>query len=655
MFNPSFPPMRCGIGDYSRGLAQALTQAGHDVSVVTATSATASSEGPPRVLPVVLDWSVRDYLRAWPRFSRPGPDLVISGYPSVMPGRYARLLFLLPGLAKLTLGRPRTTFVVHEFVRTGRLDRTLLWLALRAADRIVTVTEAERDAIVAQHPWTAARIVVAHNAPSIPAVPPDAEAERRLRTQIAGADRPLVAYFGLLASPAKGFDDLLAAVAGTDAVVAATGELDPEDPYHVEVAATIERLGLAGRVRWLGFLDGPEVGRLLRTADAVVLPFRGGAESGYTSLLAALVNGAAVITTRGPQNPPWLRHEDTALLINPSDPPAIAGALRRLLDDPELAAGTRSGAAEIGFGWEAIVEAVLAPGRTRAVLKLPHLLPAKQERCGQPLPAAIARIGLGAIRRRVLRSRFARVELGGRGVHIEADLDTGIGLHIYRHGWCDIAADAVRHLVGPGDVVVDGGANIGAFALAAASVVGPEGVVHAVEGAPATAALLRRNAAANPGYSVVDHEAVLAEAEGEIDFTTFEPGSGEASLAAGGGGTVVRVRSTTLDALTAPLPRVDLVKLDLEGAELRALRGATRLLADHRPALIIELEPEHLARQGGSVEELEQLLTGAGYQAFQIEEHDHDISFVPMASPWRRPDGEPNIVVVPAEKAGGLA
>ena len=83
----------------------------------------------------------------------------------------------------------------------------------------------------------------------------------------------------------------------------ATGSLDPANAYHEHVAARIERLGLGERVRWLGFVSDEEAGRMLRAVDAVVLPYRGGAESGYTSLLAALVNGAAVITTRGPQQP----------------------------------------------------------------------------------------------------------------------------------------------------------------------------------------------------------------------------------------------------------------------------------------------------------------------------------------------------------------
>jgi FkbM family methyltransferase len=283
-----------------------------------------------------------------------------------------------------------------------------------------------------------------------------------------------------------------------------------------------------------------------------------------------------------------------------------------------------------------------------------RLLPGKEHRGDQPLPVALARMGSGFVRRRVLRSRGVRVELGRRGVFFDLDLGTASGLHIYRHGWHDEAGEAIEQLVAPGGVVIDGGANVGGFTLTAASVLGPAGAVHAVEAAPATAELLRRTVAVNPRYTIHVHELALADVEGELEFTAFEAGSGISSLASSDGGTVVRVRATTLDALTASLPRVDLVKLDLEGAELRALQGARRLLSEHRPALIIELEPDHLERQGGSLGALESLLRGAGYDAFDIVAHGGHVRFVPFASPWRRPAGEPNIVAVPSERSERL-
>jgi glycosyltransferase involved in cell wall biosynthesis len=305
------------------------------------------------------EWSLVAFLRAWRCFPSLRPDLVVSCYPAACEGSHSAL-YLVPGLAKVFLGRPKTIFIVHEFIRAGGIEQRLLGAPLWAADRIVAVTEAERDAIVTRYPSVAERTVVRHNPPTIPVAAIEPDADARMRATLASPERPVIGFIGLLWGAPKGFEDLLEALALTDAVLVATGSLDPANTYHSQIAVLIERLGLGKRVRWLGFVSDDEAGRFLRLVDAVVLPYRGGAESGYTSLLAALVNGAAVITTRGPQNPPWLRDRETALLVDREDPAALAKAIAHILTDHRLAARVRAGARELTFGWEELVAAVVA-------------------------------------------------------------------------------------------------------------------------------------------------------------------------------------------------------------------------------------------------------------------------------------------------------
>jgi glycosyltransferase involved in cell wall biosynthesis len=360
VLNPSYPPVACGVGAYTRGLATALVKAGHDVTVITCAASTTITDGPPRVLPLLPEWGIISFLRTWPRFAFSRPDLVVSCYPAACDGSHSAL-YLVPGLAKALLGRPRTIFIAHEFVRAGGIEQRLLRLPLWAADRIVAVTEAERDAIVERYPSVAARTVVRHNPPTLPVAALDPEADAHMRAELASPGHPVIGYIGLLWGAPKGFEDLLEALARTDALLVATGSLDPDNAYHAHIASVIERLGLGERVRWLGFVSDDDAGRLLRAVDAVVLPYRGGAESGYTSLLAAVVNGAAVITTRGPQTPPWLIDGETALLVDPEDPAALAGAITSLLNDDRLADRMRERAAGLSFGWEELVEAVVGP------------------------------------------------------------------------------------------------------------------------------------------------------------------------------------------------------------------------------------------------------------------------------------------------------
>ena len=178
----------------------------------------------------------------------------------------------------------------------------------------------------------------------------------------------------------------------------------------------------------------------------------------------------------------------------------------------------------------------------------------------------------------------------------------------------------LSRLLRAGDVFVDGGANIGLFSLLGASIVGRSGRVLACEPGPRTMKQLSENVSHNDFPSLECHEVALSDESGKADFVVFRHGSGFSSFAPErGDGELVEVAVTTLDRLTSSHgDRVVLVKLDVEGAEIKAIRGARELIARAAPMFLIEVEPAHLARQGGSVGELEDLLKPHGYVAFAM-------------------------------------
>jgi FkbM family methyltransferase len=202
-----------------------------------------------------------------------------------------------------------------------------------------------------------------------------------------------------------------------------------------------------------------------------------------------------------------------------------------------------------------------------------------------------------------------------------ADLGTALGLGLYRYGFHAPEIDLVRRILRPGDVFVDGGANVGLFSLVAAACVGPTGRVVCFEPATATCARLRRNLELNRFPWVEVREEALGESIATGTLLSFEgDGAGLSSFAPAqvGGARAEQVRVATLDGLLGrDASVIRLVKLDLEGSELKALRGATALLATG-PDLIVELEPEHLRRQGSSAEELVRLLETAGYRVYAM-------------------------------------
>ncbi len=184
--------------------------------------------------------------------------------------------------------------------------------------------------------------------------------------------------------------------------------------------------------------------------------------------------------------------------------------------------------------------------------------------------------------------------------------------------------EALRRTLPPGGVLWDLGANVGFFSLLGARLAGPDGRVVAWEPVPAVAAHARE-AALRSGFDAqveVRAEAVGAIA-GEQELLVAEDESwSHLALRGNAAGTrSVSVGVTTLDAaLGSGAPPPDVVKLDVEGSEADVLRGAQRLLAEHRPALVIELH--------GTAIEVCDLLEAAGYTAERL-----DAAGAPRAAP----------------------
>jgi FkbM family methyltransferase len=161
----------------------------------------------------------------------------------------------------------------------------------------------------------------------------------------------------------------------------------------------------------------------------------------------------------------------------------------------------------------------------------------------------------------------------------------------------------LRSLLKPGDHFVDCGANIGYFTFAAARRVGPTGRVDAFEPDPLNRARLEAHLAANGSPANV-HVHALAASDSAGEATLYHPANsshnhGEASLfaTAGAAATAYKVATARLDQILDRPPR--LIKMDIEGAELAALKGMTALLrAATPPTLVIEHNPESAATAG---------------------------------------------------------
>jgi FkbM family methyltransferase len=191
---------------------------------------------------------------------------------------------------------------------------------------------------------------------------------------------------------------------------------------------------------------------------------------------------------------------------------------------------------------------------------------------------------------------------------IEADLTTPLGLKIYRYGHWDEVQKYIDAVLFPGDIFIDGGANIGMMTIIGAHRVGPTGHVIALEPAELTRKVLEHNVAVGNHANVTVLPWALGEREEDRPFVVMSDNAGLSSFSPEHPeqGTVTTVSVRTLDQIieSVDASKIRLIKLDLEGGEVAALRGARRVLEESRAEFIVEVEPQHLGRQGADTDEL---------------------------------------------------
>jgi len=178
-----------------------------------------------------------------------------------------------------------------------------------------------------------------------------------------------------------------------------------------------------------------------------------------------------------------------------------------------------------------------------------------------------------------------------------------------------------------GSTALDIGANVGMHTMYMAKLVGASGAVHAFEPSPANIALLRYHVRANHFRQVQIVEKAVADVEsGTLPFFLLNDGDHPSNSLTFGRPDVPNLDSTlhrncrTVRTETVSIDRYcadaqiqpDLIKIDVEGAELQVLQGAARTLCAVRPTLILAIHPWWLP-QGQTTEDIVSFLTHMGY------------------------------------------
>lgn len=184
-------------------------------------------------------------------------------------------------------------------------------------------------------------------------------------------------------------------------------------------------------------------------------------------------------------------------------------------------------------------------------------------------------------------------------IRMQVDTSDAIGRTIHLYGcWEHGLTEFLRSYLKPHMRFLDVGANIGYFTLFAA-----KRCAHAYgfEASPEIARRFQRNAALNPSLPATAHAVAVSDTVGMVTFhvDANRENQGLSSLMARGNSSPVSVPSISLDAFIQreSIPKVDIMKIDVEGAEELVFRGARELFERDSPDLIFEANPGSTAHR----------------------------------------------------------
>jgi FkbM family methyltransferase len=216
------------------------------------------------------------------------------------------------------------------------------------------------------------------------------------------------------------------------------------------------------------------------------------------------------------------------------------------------------------------------------------------------------------------------------GALFRLDLEDFIQRSIYMGTYEQLETRVVEGILGPGMTFIDVGANVGYFSALGARLVGLFGRVLAFEPSPYAFGRLRTMIEESDLHQVKAIQAALSDCIGEGRLYLGKPGGGlknhTPTMVPHENTDAIATRTTTLDAVTAhsQIDRIDLIKIDIEGYEVKALQGAKRLLRERRIRnFLCEVNSTWLNAAGSSSSDLMKLLRDHGFEHERIGRTDN--------------------------------
>lgn len=365
LFVGSYPPRRCGIATFTRDLGHALASAsGKPFQVIALHNSHQALAYPPEAVRLIRRDRLEDYREAAAFVNRAPIDVVSLQHEfGLFGGEAGAYLFEFLRL----LEKPVVT-TLHTVIRRPAPEYREVTLELiRRSQRLVVMSQVARDILVGTYGAPADKVhLIPHGVPDPPGVEPGV-----VKRELGLEGRLVILTFGLL-SRNKGIEMMLDALPQVAAccpqvLYVVLGATHPEvlrwegDVYRRSLEERVRELDIDGHVRFVNeYVDQETLLRWIHASDLYVTPYPNEEQVVSGTLSYALAMGKPIVST-----PYWyareLLAEGRGVLVPFGDSPALAKAVRRLVEDREEYERISRAAREFGrrMRWPAVAEQYL--------------------------------------------------------------------------------------------------------------------------------------------------------------------------------------------------------------------------------------------------------------------------------------------------------
>jgi len=186
----------------------------------------------------------------------------------------------------------------------------------------------------------------------------------------------------------------------------------------------------------------------------------------------------------------------------------------------------------------------------------------------------------------------------------------------------------IKDEIKSGDIVLDLGAHIGYYTLLFAKYVGSTGKVFAFEPEPSNFSLLKKNISENNYTNIIVEQKAVSDSNSKIDFWIGQDSSGANRIYKPEKTNTQKFKKSSVDCIKLDdyfsnsefFSKINFIKMDLEGAEYKALLGMHSLLQNDNISILTEFSPNSLDDAGSSPSKFFDLFLNEGFKLFYLDD-----------------------------------